>query len=189
MIKKLLCISFLLCLTKAHESNSNISIQQSITLPFPSQDSLDNSEYSDHSELEAPAPYLKEGFNIEDYRDIDYPFVQPENKDYVCAYWSCREYPCRCMVKQPRCPENYVYHDDHGDCEATDVCLNKFKGCGAGEVFSYETCECECYIECASDEIRLPGVCLCGRGTLPVYNEWAVARYFGEKKNSNGFNK
>ena len=140
------------------------------------------------SEMSKPlTSYKKDGFNIEDYRDVNYPFVQPENKDFDCAYWSCREYPCRCMVKKPKCQENYIYNGH--SCEPTDKCLNVWKGCGAGEIFSYEFCQCECYIECASDEIRLPGVCLCGKGTFPVYNEWAAGRYFGEKNKSTGFNK
>ena len=189
MYKITLCFSILFSLSFAHDShNVSISISQTVNgIRMPSSSSHLSSDYaSESSESEYVPPYKKDGFNIEDYRDVDYPFVQPENKDYVCTYWSCREYPCRCMDKEPRCPENYVWE---GKCKPTDVCLKEFKGCGAGELFSYETCSCECFVECASDEIRLPGVCLCGKGTFPVYNEWAVGRYFGEKKNSTGFNK
>ena len=185
MFKTFLTLSLFISLNWSHD-DINISISQSVN-------GVNVSSEADHSSdmhyAEDDSPYKMEGFNIEDYRHYDYPFVEPENKDYVCTYWSCREYPCRCILKQPRCDENYVYNAHDEKCEPTDRCLSQWKGCGAGEVFSYDTCECECYIECASDEIRLPGVCLCGKGTFPVYNEWAVGRYFGEKNASKGFNK
>ena len=186
MYKLTLCFSIFLSFSLCHDGqNISISISQTINgIQMPLSSS--NLTPQESSEPEYVPPYKKEGFNIEDYRDVSYPFVQPENKDYVCTYWSCREYPCRCMDKEPRCPENYVWE---GECKPTDACLNVFKGCGAGESFSYETCSCECFVECANDEIRLPGVCLCGKGTNPVLNEWAVGRYFGEKNNSTGFNK
>ena len=190
MFRHLITLSLILSLSLAHDG-VNIAIQQNI-----SGVAMDHSHGHGHGQghgYQEPKPFdqfwANGEFNIEAYRHYSYPYVRTENDDYVCKYWSCREYPCRCMLKEPRCEENYTYDADHKKCMPTDHCLSVFKGCGAGEVFSYESCECECYIECASDEIRLPEVCLCGKGTFPVYNHWAVGRYFGEKQASKGFNK
>ena len=187
MIKTLLTLSVFLCLVRTH-GDTQITVTQSVTTTNAPSSAESYGHQDDHQEDHQDDhhsdPYLKEGFNIEEYRDVDYPFVNPENKDYVCAYWSCREYPCRCLIKEPKCPDNHVY--ENGQCVGNDRCISAPKGCGAGEVFSYDTCSCECYMECASDEIRLPGVCLCGKGTFPVYNEWAVGRYFAEKARNTG---
>ena len=178
MFKTIISFCLMTSLTFAH-ADVSISIKQSvrsINLPKPSAHPVSKYPAGNNDK-----PFLKDGFDIEAYRNIAYPKEDIDDPDSTCVYWSCREYPCRCLVKEPICPENYVYNEFYRHCEPNKHCVHVFKGCGAGEVFSYEHCKCVCSIECASDEIRLPGVCLCGKGTHPVYNEWVAGRYFAEK--------
>ena len=171
MFKKLLCIftllSFTICLAS---NNSEITFSQpTISVSKPTKVKVKKvSKLSLLSKLETPVENLEENMIMGDVNNIDVLFIQPKNQEMVCSYWDCREYPCKCMSEQLKCKENYFF--DHVDkkCKPTDACLSQWKGCGVGQMFSYESCECQCQVKCADGKICLPGVCLCGEKTMSV---------------------